>query len=86
MTDTQRNDGGPAFPGEYYEKITCPDGTTMPARRTSSGMSLRDYFAAAALTGLVASKDPGSINEITECAYDYADAMLAERDKRENQQ
>jgi hypothetical protein len=40
------------------------------------GMTLRDYFASAALTGLVANSIPtGAAKE----AYEYADAMLKER-------
>jgi D-alanyl-D-alanine carboxypeptidase len=45
----------------------------------SSGMSLRDYFAAAALQGLLSSMAnyPQSATQ----AYEIADAMLAEREK-----
>ena len=66
-----KNHGGPAFP--------CIDG--------DHGMTLRDYFAAAALTGLIAaSHSPeGGVDyddeATTESAYRTADAMLAERDK-----
>ena len=62
------NDGGTAFP--------CPvEGT--------SGMSLRDYFAAAALTGLLASPDPTLPNPegIAKVCYRFADAMIVERNK-----
>jgi hypothetical protein len=57
------NDGGPAFPfvGEHYK---------------ASGMSLREYFAAAALTGLLASRASGSHGFYAREAYLYADAML----------
>lgn len=46
---------------------------------------LRDYFAAAALTGLLAghadtTKLPTG-DEAAEWAYEYADAMIAERAK-----
>lgn len=46
-----------------------------------TGLSLRDYFAAAALTGFVAR--PGSINPPMDAnfAYQLADAMLKERNK-----
>ena len=47
-----------------------------------SGMSLRDYFATAAMQGYIASYpglvDPGKVAR--EC-YRYADAMLEERKK-----
>jgi hypothetical protein len=43
-------------------------------------MTLRDYFAAAALTGLLANR-LGRYSDMAEDAYKYADAMLAEREK-----
>lgn len=66
-----KNDGGKAFPsGEIYEE-----------RR---GMSLRDYFAAKAMIGLLlrfeTSKD---IEQIAESAYVISDAMLTERAKHD---
>ena len=81
-TQEQVNDGGAAFPvqalslhtGEYV------DGAT--------GMSLRDYFAVQALMGMIAFPDNegrASVDvwakELSEHAYKYADAMLAERAK-----
>lgn len=44
------------------------------------GMSIRDYFAAAALTGLVAHHDNWHLKyrEVAEDAYALADAMLEE--------
>jgi hypothetical protein len=47
-----------------------------------NGMSLRDYFAAAALTGAMANPNTVSTQiSIALAAYLCADAMLAERDK-----
>jgi hypothetical protein len=55
-------------------------------------MSLRDYFAAAALQGLLASPrivhgpdggPCGLCNDYTAVAYVYADAMLAARARRD---
>lgn len=53
-----------------------------------SGMSLRDYFAAAALSGMADFSQcsnykmhPGSAEEIADSAYLIADAMLAKRVK-----
>ena len=49
--------------------------------RNHCGMSLRDYFAAAALTGiLVGRKAPWTSKGTAQDAYKYADAMLLERD------
>jgi hypothetical protein len=63
------NDGGPAFP-------IFPD-----YGNHADGMSLRDYFAAKALQGMLA--DPNSTaghrQDFAEKAYQYADAMLAAR-------
>jgi hypothetical protein len=52
-----------------------------------AGMTLRDYFAAHALTGIVASPDCYRARlkaaEMAQGAYNVADEMLAIRDKRE---
>lgn len=75
------NDGGPAFPSEEIESLD-----TGSRRILLKGMSLRDYFAAAALQGLLAS----SVNEdgigsrvanLHEYSYALADEMLAERER-----
>lgn len=62
-----RSDGGPAFPA--------------PAS-SSYGMSLRDYFAAQALIGLLASREgrpTRTAAQVAFDAYDIADAMQARR-------
>lgn len=69
------NDGGPAFP--WREE----DGGGGYCQH--KGMSLRDWFAGQALTGIVLSP-LGSGGRVTflstaRDAYRYADAMLAER-------
>ena len=59
---------------KHYERLQCFD-------QARSGMSLRDYFAGQALTGLLAhasGEDPGKSPSM---AYKLADAMLAEREK-----
>jgi hypothetical protein len=51
---------------------------------SNGGMSLRDYFAAKALQGLIASNDENAgdrIDELPAYAYQIADAMLKERSK-----
>lgn len=60
-------DGGGAFP------VSRPNGATHP------GMTLRDYFAAAALTGILAHSDGCPYDEFAAAAYEAADAMLAAR-------
>ena len=87
-----KNDGGPAFPlpifwddarGEYASCYEEP------------GMTLRDYFAAAALQGIlagVADNQPAhrpyysngaeiDRADFATTAYQHADAMLKEREK-----
>ena len=64
------NDGGPAFP--LSGPLTTSD---------SLGMTLRDYFAAHAMTAIV-SLDRTYKAETAEIAYGIADAMLAARDKK----
>lgn len=49
-----------------------------------TGMDLRDYFAAAALTGIISNSDGFTFkSEIAASyAYEYADAMLKAREAR----
>lgn len=65
-----KSDGGRAFPASDNNRL-------------EQGMTLRDYFAAAALQGYVA-RGSGSSNIIEwgpKAAYKLADAMLKEREK-----
>lgn len=96
MGRDMKTDGGPVFP-QQSQPMTCKqmgDGTiaTYPIGEPlfKGGMSLRDYFAAAALQligGLYASDeweikaDPHKTfgQQVAEQAYLLADAMLAER-------
>lgn len=79
---TERNDGGPAFP-VMTESSQESDFDTKHYWR--GGLSLRDYFAAAALTGLCSRSSNDATFRYTEnrahVAYQYADAMLAERER-----
>ena len=90
-------DGGPAFPGrrrpldaraiEY--RVGVPPPPPLPDD-VFSGMSLRDYFAAAALQGWAAGRNNAAEFEVPRgqktpdvvaACYRYADAMLKERAK-----
>lgn len=69
--NNSNDDGGPAFPnvtGDYYD---------------NNGMKLRDYFASAALQGVLmnyTTEKYGATNEmVARAAYRYADAMLEAR-------
>ena len=75
-------DGGPAFPhNDWNEELA--------SEVTRPGMSLRDYFAATALQGWLASYGPdsrhpddvGHSTTVARQAYAMADAMIAERGK-----
>lgn len=60
------DDGGAAFPSEYYAE---------------QGMTLRDYFAEAALQGLLINGHHKNVrySTIAEDAYKLADAMIEAR-------
>ncbi len=97
--------GGPAWPCSYeaevpysaearklLEESDLPEVTWRTATMTSTGMSLRDWFAGQAIpqnrdviTAVQACWDPPAIKslakDVAEAAYYIADAMLAEREK-----
>lgn len=64
---------GPAFP------FAPTDASNVSMQ--SSGMTLRDYFAAQALAGLLANPDRHAwkLGAFCENAYEYADAMIKAR-------
>ena len=74
------DNGGPAFPGthQYF-----PDDVNYDEFH---GMTLRDYFAGQAMAALItATIDKDSLwsqDQIAECAYDVADAMLKARGEK----
>ena len=72
MSDTINN-GGPAFPVTLFEGQTLGDGT-------ANGMTLRDYFAAKAMQGMLAAAEGYSNDELAGYAYIVADAMLRARE------
>ena len=75
--DSQKN-GGPAFPGPPIEVTSL--GSRVPH---ADGMSLRDWFAGQALSGLIAAPeyDGRNCDEYAGWAYKHADALLAARSK-----
>lgn len=72
-----KNDGGTAFPKEPFSR---PSLTWF-----SYGMTLRDYFAAAAMQGMLASRlDPDPMqmgDKWATLAYRLADTMIEESAK-----
>jgi len=74
------NDGGPAFPCVYYSE---PIGSIGPQFTIKGGMTIRDYFAAAALQGLLASIQPNQLwsgDDVAITCYRTADVMLKARE------
>jgi len=73
------NDGGHAFPNNstelrYDNSAVC---------QSSGGMSLWDFYAAAALSTMaLVTNDPVCTQRVAIVCADYADAMIAEREKR----
>lgn len=93
-------DGGPAFPVGTESAIhrigsAAIQGITGPSERdriyteitaqAAYGMSLRDYFAAKALAGMLADPsvklNDGRTRNVADLCYEMADAMLAAREK-----
>lgn len=74
--NTTFSDGGPAFPCDELHDQTPPYRHLL----AHQGMTLRDYFAAKAMQGMLAdsSFDP-PLPKLAEGAYRVADAMLEAR-------
>ena len=68
MTNQPINDGGPAFPRSATGHC-----------HSQEGMTLRDYFAAAALQGILADGGGASWDDDAKNAFRAADAMLKAR-------
>ncbi len=67
-----KDTGGPAFPINVDSEMTC------------LGMTLRDYFAAKAMQGLLIGIESGKEHQaalIPKIAYDMADVMLKAREQ-----
>ena len=72
------NDGGPAFPRSATKGTS---GTIV--REAQDGMTLRDYFAGQAVSGLYADNNfTGSHVDAAKCSYALADAMLKAREAK----
>lgn len=83
MTQEKKvEDGGPAFP-QRVEHIWLKDGREHGCNHEFNGLSLRDYFAAAILTGCEAdgSVEWKSIEAKADYCYQMANAMLEARKK-----
>lgn len=75
----EQNNGGPAFPQDYDTAMMA----NLAPSKGALGMTLRDYFAAKAMQGLMASSkmsDDCTPTDVALDAYDVADAMLRARE------
>ena len=77
---TTKDSGGAAFP-----RPVSRDEITETYAWEQEGMTLRDYFAAKAMEGLLAQSNGSALLSTPKIgatfAYQVADAMLAERNK-----
>ena len=69
------NTGGPAFPYEYFDP-------QLKRTRTMVGLTMRDYFAAKSLQGMLAENGGGALrnDKLAAYAYNLADEMLKARE------
>ncbi|WP_316392193.1 hypothetical protein [Citrobacter farmeri] len=78
----KKNTGGQAFPRQQWEY----DGHNNVLQYQEDGMTLRDYFAAKAMQGILVNAERnefsfGKVDEIASKAYELADAMLRAREE-----
>jgi hypothetical protein len=68
----------PAFPGE---RLVMSAGYKTKEREPVAGMTLRDYFAAKAMQGMLANSNTTGFDafDVVGAAWMFADSMLAER-------
>ena len=67
------NTGGPAFPQSGVEQLA--------SKFNVQGMTMRDYFAAKAMQGMMHDVSPPVGEVIAGWAYEVADAMLKAREQ-----
>lgn len=84
-----RDNGGPAFPVECEWSSEGPQtgAQTGNSKGFAMGLSVLDYFAAKAMQGAVVNVGRNQFNfdqpeAIAKTAFDIAEAMLAERNRR----
>lgn len=76
----ESKDGGPAFPHEGIKNL----GSSGTIAHKFPGMTMRDYFAAKAMQGMIqywsGPNASGDIDDYASDAYRMADAMLRARE------
>ncbi len=77
----QIDDGGSVTADIISERYVAGLGMLEEKVQSVGGLSLRDYFAAAAMQGLISHNHYGSVSDenIARGSYEYADAMLEAR-------
>jgi hypothetical protein len=76
------DNGGYAFPIPNADFQTFAPSTVEEYKRIQSGMTLRDYFAAKAMQGIISSDcNYGAFSDLASDAYSIADAMLKAREE-----
>lgn len=82
MTEKRREDGGPAFPGRQDEDqawVPKPNVGDEFQPLSWIGMSLRDWFAGQALSGVIGvARNAQEIDRIVLASFGLADAMIKE--------
>ncbi|EOD6527525.1 hypothetical protein ACJ2CC_000619 [Klebsiella pneumoniae] len=80
-----RETGGYAFPIPNADFQTFQPSTVDEYKRIQSGMTLRDYFAAKIINGILSDPNAGlledDLSRYAVIAYKAADAMIKERGK-----
>ena len=80
--NNKQKDGGSAFPMIEGAR----DGQGQNYYFSVGGMTLRDWFAGQALAGILANPEIDiPADDTAEIVYRYADAMIAERETRNDQ-
>lgn len=91
MDRDEEKDGGSAFPGgvlmipikDTADQQEVTRTARMIAEAMPAGASMLDLFAMAALQGMVSSRGEWTNADCAKDAYDYAEAMLIERERRQ---
>ena len=80
-TQKQIDDGGSVTADLICQRHVAENVIEEDVVKSVGGLSLRDYFAAAALRALISHNRYGSVSDenIAKGSYEYADAMLAAR-------
>ncbi len=74
----------PEYSGNQKENIMKKKAFPYPKKdgSSTSGMDLRDYFAAKAIQGILAREDCADASALVDKGYEVADVMLKKRQER----